>query len=598
MFNAFANLQLRTKLIAGFAVVILAALLIAGLAYQGMGTLMSNTQKLYDKDLIGVAYLRQAVGDVNAIARSTNRLVLAINANDPQAAQKADEATDAAQKALTASLAASETTIFRPAVKEMLATVKADAIQLEQAVDRIQSIVKDQDGVANASAIIFSKDYQALLGKVGTGAKELSEAKSEGAATSIATADEAAKSLQNQMIMLLAGTAALAILTIWLVNGSISTPLGDLRRSLDDLTKGRLDTAVNNTHLTNEIGQMAKAVAALKISLQEADALAKQDQENNRKAQEATRQIGDVIAAAAGGNFTTSVPLHDKDGFFLDIANQVNRLIETSRGAFAAISQNATTLSSAAEELSAVSIQMSSNSEETTAQAGSAASAATQVSSNMQTVASSVEELSVSIREISSNAIEASSVATLAVREAKTTSETMAQLGVSSQEIGNVLKVISSIAEQTNLLALNATIEAARAGELGKGFAVVANEVKELARQTSRATEEISQNVTNIQKDVRGAISSITTISDIINKINDISGIIASAVEEQAATTNEIGRTVSEAASGSTEIARNVDSVSTVSRNTTEGAANSQKAANELARMAGELQQLVGRFAI
>jgi len=174
----------------------------------------------------------------------------------------------------------------------------------------------------------------------------------------------------------------------------------------------------------------------------------------------------------------------------------------------------------------------------------------------------------------------------------------MAQLGVSSQEIGNVLKVISSIAEQTNLLALNATIEAARAGELGKGFAVVANEVKELARQTSRATEEISQNVTNIQKDVRGAISSITTISDIINKINDISGIIASAVEEQAATTNEIGRTVSEAATGSTEIARNVDSVSTVSRNTTEGAANSQKAANELARMAGELQQLVGRFAI
>jgi methyl-accepting chemotaxis protein len=372
----------------------------------------------------------------------------------------------------------------------------------------------------------------------------------------------------------------------------------DLRRSLDELTKGRLDTAVNNTHLTNEIGQMAKAVAALKISLQEAEALAKLDQENNRKAQEATRQIGEVIAAAAGGNFTTSVPLHDKDGFFLDIANQVNRLIETSRGAFFAISQNATTLSSAAEELSAVSIQMSSNAEETTVQAGSAAAAATQVSGSMQSVATGVEQLSASIREISANAMEASSVANHAVAEAKATNTTMAKLGVSSQEIGSVLKVISSIAEQTNLLALNATIEAARAGELGKGFAVVANEVKELARQTSRATEEISLNISNIQNDVKGAILSIGTISEIIKKINDISSVIASAVEEQAATANEIGKAVGNAASGSVEIARNVDSVSKVSRDTTLGANNSQKAAANLTKMAAELQTLVSRFKI
>lgn len=399
-------------------------------------------------------------------------------------------------------------------------------------------------------------------------------------------------------LIISAVTLVVSVVIAFLISRELSSSVSDIKHTLEELADGKLDVKVKNTDYSNEVGQMAQAVVSLKVSLQKADAMNKADQENNRRAQETTKQIGDIISLAAAGDFTAAVPLDGKDGFFLDISKQVNRLIDTSRSAFKTISQNAATLASASQELSAVSVQMSSNSEETTAQAGAAATAATQVNGNMQTVASGVEELSVSIREISTNAIEASSIAIQAVKEAKSTGDTMAQLGVSSQEIGNVLKVISSIAEQTNLLALNATIEAARAGDMGKGFAVVANEVKELARQTSRATEEISQNISNIQKDVRGAISSITSISGIINKINDISSIIASSVEEQAATTNEIGRTVAEAANGSSEIARNVDSVSEVSRNTSEGAANSQRAASELARMAVELQGLVKHFKV
>lgn len=598
MVKAFTNLHLKTKLILGFSTVLVAVVVIAGLAYRGMGILNENTQTMYDKDLIGISLFRQLERDDNVIARHANRLILAVNAKDYEAVQKAADAIAAAQKTLKENLQLSKTTVIRPEVRIKLETIEKMVDQYQQAIDQIITSAKSAEGVNKAYKIISSKEYQDFLENLGALIREISAAKVEGAEKNMRSAAAASATLQDEMLMLLVATLLLVILTIYFISQSLNVPLSDLRRSLDELSTGVLDTAVNNTHLTNEIGQMANAVASLKKSLLEADRLAKLDQENNIKAQETTKQIGEVISYAAAGDFTASVYLQDKQGFFLDISSQVNKLIETSRGAFQAISENAINLSSAAEELSAVSIQMSANSEETTAQAGSAASAATQVSGNMQTVASGVEELSVSIREISSNAMQASSVATQAVKEAKSTSETMAQLGVSSQEIGNVLKVISSIAEQTNLLALNATIEAARAGELGKGFAVVANEVKELARQTSRATEEISQNVTNIQKDVKGAISSISTISDIINKINDISGIIASAVEEQAATTSEMGRTVSEAATGSTEIARNVDSVSLVSRNTTEGAANSQKAAADLAAMATELQSLVSSFKV
>lgn len=465
-------------------------------------------------------------------------------------------------------------------------------------VDSVITALDNKGGAAAAYKIISSKEYQDSLAKTMAEIKEISAVKIDGAAKNMENANASADHMKWLIGILLLAALVMSLIIVTLVNKSINDPITNLKNALADLAAARLDTEVRNTDYSNEIGQMAKAVAQLQVSLQHAAKLAEAERENNRIAGETTKEIGGIIAAAAGGDFTAAVKVEGKEGFFLDISKQVNQLIETSRDAFRAISKNATSLSTASEELSVVSTQMSSNAEETNAQAGSASSAATQVSSNMQTVATGVEELSVSIREISSNAIEASAVATQAVNEARITGDTMTKLGISSQEIGSVLKVISSIAEQTNLLALNATIEAARAGELGKGFAVVANEVKELAGQTSRATEEISGNIANIQRDVQGAIDSISAISGVINKINDISGIIASAVEEQAATANEIGRTVAEAAAGSTEIARNIDSVSTVSRNTTEGANNCQQAAQDLSRMASELQSMVNKFKV
>ena len=260
------------------------------------------------------------------------------------------------------------------------------------------------------------------------------------------------------------------------------------------------------------------------------------------------------------------------------------------------VAETATTLSSSAEELTAVSHQMSSNAEETATQASVVSAASEQVSKNVQTVAAGTEEMGASIREIAKNVNEAARVATSAVKMAESTNETVAKLGQSSVEIGKVIKVITSIAQQTNLLALNATIEAARAGEAGKGFAVVANEVKELAKQTAKATEDISQKIDAIQADTKGAVEAIGHISGIINQINDISVTIASAVEEQTATTNEMARNVSEAAKGSMEIAGNITGVAKAAQETTAGAGDTQKAAKELSRMAGDLEKLVAGF--
>ncbi len=302
-----------------------------------------------------------------------------------------------------------------------------------------------------------------------------------------------------------------------------------------------------------------------------------------------------TLQAVAEGNLTRRLEVTTADEVG-QMASALNQSLQSLSSTMAQIDQNAQTVASASEELTNVSQQMSTDAEETSAQAGVVSAAGEQVNKNVQTVAAGSEEISASIKEIAKNASEAARMASQAVRVAQTTNNTITQLGTSSREISNVIKVITSIAEQTNLLALNATIEAARAGEAGKGFAVVANEVKELAKQTAEATEDISRKIGAIQNDTQEAVTAVEQISEVINQINDIANTIASAVEEQSVTTAEVARNVEEASKGSYEIARNITGVARAAQSTTSGATQTQASAQKLSRLAAELQQLVGQF--
>ncbi|SDQ11678.1 methyl-accepting chemotaxis protein [Quadrisphaera sp. DSM 44207] len=306
------------------------------------------------------------------------------------------------------------------------------------------------------------------------------------------------------------------------------------------------------------------------------------------------RAVG-VLEGLAAGRLDQRLEVGTRDEVG-DMAHALNTAISTLGTAMAQIAGNASTLSSASEQMKATSTQLSASAAESATQAGVVSAAADEVSMNVRTVAAGTDEMGAAIREISSNAAEATQVASQAVTAAQATNRTISKLGESSKEIGDVVKVITSIAEQTNLLALNATIEAARAGEAGKGFAVVANEVKELAQETARATEDIARRVESIQSDTAGAVGAIEEISEVIAQINDRQTTIASAVEEQTATTNEMARNVAEAAAGAGQIAANVTVVASAAQETTAGASATGEAAEELSRMAGELQQLVGRF--
>ena len=380
---------------------------------------------------------------------------------------------------------------------------------------------------------------------------------------------------------------------------------GNLREKVEIACKGdheKMKNAVNGVHdwLTDLVAYVTKiAVGDMTASMAKAS---DQDQihewlvllKNNIGALAADAAM--LAKAAADGRIGTRADATRHQGDYRKIIEGVNATLDTIVAPIQQITQSASVLASASEELTATSQQMAGNAEETATQANVVSAAAEQVSKNVSVVATGADQMQTSIREIAKSATEAAKIAKNAVKAAEATNHTIGKLGESSIEIGKVIKVITSIAQQTNLLALNATIEAARAGEAGKGFAVVADEVKELAKETAKATEDIGQKIEAIQSDTKGAVQAIGEISAVINQVNDISNTIASAVEEQTVTTNEIGRNVAEAARGTSDIAKNISGVAQAAQNTTQGASDSQKASASLAAMAAQLQSVVGKF--
>jgi methyl-accepting chemotaxis protein len=307
------------------------------------------------------------------------------------------------------------------------------------------------------------------------------------------------------------------------------------------------------------------------------------------------RAVARVTAALATGDLTVAAAVSGRDELGR-MATDLDSATTVMRGGVSRMAEVAVTLSSAAEELTAVSASLQTGAHEAAQRATAASAATEQVSGGVQTLSAGAEEMTASIAEIAVNATRAAEVATSAMRTAEATNTQVADLGAASTEIGDVVKLITAIAEQTNLLALNATIEAARAGDLGKGFAVVAGEVKDLAQQTAQATEQITTRIAAIQSSSTAAAGAIGQIHHVIAQIGDYTTTIASAVEQQTATTQEMSRSVSETATSSSEVARTVSGVAEVAAATTDGAGATRQAAGDLADLAGDLRTLVGGF--
>ena len=258
--------------------------------------------------------------------------------------------------------------------------------------------------------------------------------------------------------------------------------------------------------------------------------------------------VGDVVASLESlstGDLTRTID-KEYEGQFGELKDNLNNTIGHLTSIVSEIRFAATSVLNGANEIAQGNADLSQRTEEQ--------------ASSLEETASSMEEMTGGVRENATSATEVEQQMEVTRRDAeqgetisKRAVESINEINQSSKRIADIIGVIDEIAFQTNLLALNAAVEAARAGEQGRGFAVVAGEVRSLAQRSAAAAKEIkgliNDSVAKVEDGTRFVTetgSTLAAISSAVTRSAEAIKRLTSTAKEQAAGIEQVNIAVNQ----------------------------------------------------
>jgi methyl-accepting chemotaxis protein len=618
------NLKLGLRLTLGFLLVVSLTVAVGTVGIRNMGTISSLTDRMYEQDLQGLSYIKEANIDLIYLGRGWRTVSMATSLQE----------RDAAKKRLNEDIAKLKANLAKGGALFVTEKGKAVFAKTEHEVDAYLSQLTNLMAVIDKQKLnekneLLTAAIQPVVAQASVADDQMDElvkVKEERAKQAVEESSATYQSSVSLMVGLIVGAALLGGLLGYLVTRSITRPIGEAVKVADTLAAGNLDVKTDTT-AKDETGDLLRAMGRMVGAL--------------KKVIGETQQ---VVAAASQGDLTKRIELEDKQGFAKDLGSSVNQYSDSCgavmrdvgkvldamaagdlsqrvegqyQGAFNELKTAANTtantcgaiiqevgqvmgavaagdlrprierqfpgefdqikkaVNSSIDQLSDTIHQVNDSVAEISnalAQVNSASQTlsqgATEQASSLEETTASVEEMSASISQNSDNAKVTDGIATKSAQDAAKGGDAVAATVGAMKAIADKIRIVDDIAYRTDLLALNAAIEAARAGEHGKGFAVVAAEVRKLAERSQIAAQEIGELAGNSVDTAEQAGTLLVEMLPSIRKTADLVREIAAASNEQSAGVNQINAamnqlsiTTQQTAAASEELAATAENV-------------------------------------
>ena len=307
-------------------------------------------------------------------------------------------------------------------------------------------------------------------------------------------------------------TAAIAAYAAFIIIRAISNPLTKLQGTITRIASG--DTQARAQMSGNdELVQLANQFDKM---MDEREAVQTAIKKENDALNESVLTLLQAVAQLSRKDLTVKVPV--SENVTGAVADALNLLTRETAQVMADVNNISADVTKASMSVQSKADSMLAAAQEEREEVDRTAASLATAAQSMRSIA----DLAQACNRVADNAIKSTQLALSTVNSTVTginntrdvireTEKRIKRLGDRSQEISGVVNLINVIAERTHILALNASMHAASAGEAGRGFAVVADEVQRLAENARQATQQISALVSNIQMETADTVNTMNS---------------------------------------------------------------------------------------
>jgi methyl-accepting chemotaxis protein WspA len=569
-----------TKIGAGFALALIAVVVIGVVSYRGTNEILKSTdaRKHTHAVLLGIKDFVSLMKDAETGQRG---YIITGDAKYLEPYQAAVSAVH--QKLVDLTNLTKENETHRARFRAIEPLVESKLAELAETIDLRKDEAKGFEAALQVIRTDKGKkvmdDIRKLLGEVDSEESELYIKQSE-------TAHASAENTTYSIVFSTVSSFVLLSLAGFFITQSIAKPLGDITAAAERIAVGDLDVAIEASHRGDEIGLLARAFSQMTQSLQ---TMAKGAEE------------------VAAGNLTVLIkPQSAKDV----VGNALSVMVEKLSALIGQVRKSGIQVTTSGTEIAATAKQQQATANEISA-------TTTEISATAKEISATSKELVKAMKDVTEVAEETATLANSGQAGLTRMDATMrqimeasgsinARLAVLNEKAGNINTVVTTIAkvaDQPNLLSLNAAIEAEKAGEYGRGFAVVATEIRRLADQTAAATSDIEQMVKEMQSAVSAGVMGMDKFSEEVRRggevVREVSAQLTKIIE-QVQTLTPSFETVNEGMQsqsvGAQQISEALAQLGEAAQQTVESLRQSNAAIEQLNEVTAGLQSGVSRF--